>query len=125
MFRRVQSSVLGAVPQTRGGLKRQECRLVVRALDAGCGTYTSIPETRERREATGILSDLALADPRQKMEADMATWTIMVYFAGDTGLGQEMIWALKAIRETERPKGIKVVALFDGGGPPTTFTDAD
>jgi Clostripain family len=68
---------------------------------------------------------MGLADPRQKMEADMATWTIMVYFSGDTGLGQEMIWALKAIRETERPKGIKVVALFDGGGPPVTFTDGD
>ena len=55
----------------------------------------------------------------------MATWTIMVYFAGDSSLGQEMIWALRAIRETERPKGIKVAALFDGGGPPTTFSDSD
>jgi len=55
----------------------------------------------------------------------MATWTIMVYFAGDSSLGQEMIWALKALRETERPKGIKLVALFDGGGPPTTFSDVD
>src|SRR5215467_12545697 len=55
----------------------------------------------------------------------MATWTIMIYFSGDSSLGQEMIWALKAIKETKRPKGIKVVALFDGGGPPTTFSDPD
>jgi len=50
-------------------------------------------------------------------------WTVMIYFAGDNNLAEEMIWAVKDIQswwlshEEERKK-VKVVAMFDAGGPP-------
>jgi hypothetical protein len=58
----------------------------------------------------------------------MYDWTIMVYLGGDNNLGQDMIWALKAIQSWRRavehaghPQNLKVLALFDGGGPPVEF----
>jgi hypothetical protein len=51
----------------------------------------------------------------------MKDWTIMVYLGADNNLGQEMIWALKDIYQTDPGDRIKVVALFDGGGRPRRF----
>src|SRR6516225_10233862 len=51
-------------------------------------------------------------------------WTIMIYFAGDNNLGEEMVWALKDIqrwRHSEagqaQKENVKVVALFETGCP--------
>src|SRR5262245_30036625 len=48
-------------------------------------------------------------------------WTVMVYFAGDNNLREEMIWALKDIHKVAPLTDVKVVALFDAGGPPVPF----
>src|SRR4030095_12869887 len=55
------------------------------------------------------------------MTNGQTNWTVMVYFAGDNNLGEEMIWSLKDIHAATPLKNAKVVALFDGGGPPVTF----
>jgi len=57
------------------------------------------------------------------MEADMEkTWTIMVYFAADNNLGEEVIWSIQDIHDVEATlPNVKVVELFDGGGPSVTF----
>src|SRR2546426_5450908 len=60
------------------------------------------------------------------------SWTIMIYFAGDNNLGEEMIWALKDIEnwrfshEGQAQKdNVKVMALFETMGPeiPIDFDD--
>src|SRR5262245_54675253 len=52
------------------------------------------------------------------------TWTILVYFAGDNNLREDMIWSLKEIEESRKAirqagygEQIKVFSLFDASGP--------
>ena len=59
------------------------------------------------------------------------SWTVMVYLAGDNNLSEEMVWALKEMKEWAQqpraPKGCKInlVAQFDpsGMGIPTQRYD--
>src|SRR5262245_25086956 len=60
-------------------------------------------------------------------ETHMYDWTIMIYFAADNNLSEEMIWAIKDIQQWQlsenRAPNVKVRMLFDAGGPPIPIED--
>ena len=56
-------------------------------------------------------------------DTKLDSWTILIYFAADNNLSEEMIWALKDIQEgRDRMPGYKgkvnLMCLLDAGGPP-------
>jgi hypothetical protein len=70
--------------------------------------------TEESRLQSEAKIDAAMAP---KVEPNVpkgkATWTFMLYLAGDNNLDDEMIWTLKEVYRVGVPAGIDVTAQFD------------